>query len=72
MTLCFVNYHRFHFVLYVKDCVFEELGSVVHGTESFAINQPFSTFITFFESINWIKIVTPMCNLSTYNTHDIG
>ena len=25
MTLCSVNYHRFHFVLYIKDCVFEEL-----------------------------------------------
>lgn len=43
MTLCFVNYHRFHFGLISRDRVFEEFG-VVHGTELFVIKQPDCTF----------------------------
>lgn len=51
MTLCFVNqFHRFHFELISKDFTFEELGSIVHGTELFDSTLLHTLFS--FKSIN--------------------
>lgn len=52
MTLCFVNqFHPFHFGLISRDCTFEELGSIVHGTELFD-----STFTTYLVLIQIYKL----------------